>query len=459
MNSFDVAVIGGGSAGYAAARTAYEAGARVAIIDQGPLGGLCILRGCMPSKTILRSAEILSYMRRAKEFGLLNVVPQADLNAIMNRKDNLIKEFAEYRIQQLRDARFTLFESTASFVSSTELRVGDANLTTSQTIIATGSSIHSVNIPGLETAGYITSDEALELRIAPKSMLVFGGGPTALELAQFYCRIGTKVTLIQRSEHVLSSGDKDIALPLERQLRSEGMEIFTGCRIEKIEIEEKMRVAHFKQNDLSRKSSAEVILLALGRRPNIDQLGLENAGIKIESGKITVDSEMRTNQRNIFAVGDVNGLHEVVHEAVKQGEIAGYNATRKRKNVRSIENDLPMQITFTNPQVASVGLSEKDCLSKHIPYLRAMYPFNDHGKSMCLGETNGHVKLICCKNTLRIIGAHIVGPEASEIIHELGAIMYFQGTAFDILKIPHYHPTLAEILTYPAEEVIEQFNS
>lgn len=459
MNSFDVAVIGGGSAGYAAARTAHEAGAKVAIIDQGPLGGLCILRGCMPSKAILRSAEILSYMRRAKEFGLLDVLPQADLNAIMNRKDSLVNEFAEYRIQQLRDNRFTLYESDASFLSPTELRVGDVNLTTSQTIIATGSSIRSVNLPGLETAGYITSDDALQLRTPPKSMLVLGAGPTATELAQFYCRIGTKVTIIQRSDHILSSGDKDLALPLEKQLRSEGMEIFTGCQIQKIEIESKMRVAHFTQSGISKKTSAEVILLALGRRPNIDDLGLENAGIKINNGKIIVDSEMRTNQRNIFAVGDVNGLHEVVHEAVKQGEIAGYNATRQEQNARNIDNHLPIQITFTNPQIASVGLSEKDCVATATPYLSATYPFDDHGKSMCLGETNGHVKLICCKNTGRLIGAHIVGPEASEIIHELIAIMYFRGTAQDILQIPHYHPTLSEILTYPAEDILEQLNN
>ncbi len=459
MNSFDVAVIGGGSAGYAAARTAHEAGAKVAIIDQGPLGGLCILRGCMPSKAILRSAEILSYMRRAKEFGLLDVLPQADLNAIMNRKDSLVNEFAEYRIQQLRDNRFTLYESDASFLSPTELRVGDVNLTTSQTIIATGSSIRSVNLPGLETAGYITSDDALQLRTPPKSMLVLGAGPTATELAQFYCRIGTKVTIIQRSDHILSSGDKDLALPLEKQLRSEGMEIFTGCQIQKIEIESKMRVAHFTQSGISKKTSAEVILLALGRRPNIDDLGLENAGIKINNGKIIVDSEMRTNQRNIFAVGDVNGLHEVVHEAVKQGEVAGYNATRQGLNARNIDNHLPIQITFTNPQIASVGLSEKDCIATATPYLSATYPFDDHGKSMCLGETNGHVKLICCKNTGRLIGAHIVGPEASEIIHELIAIMYFRGTAQDILQIPHYHPTLSEILTYPAEDILEQLNN
>ena len=459
MNSFDVAVIGGGSAGYAAARTAHEAGAKVAIIDQGPLGGLCILRGCMPSKAILRSAEILSYMRRAKEFGLLDVLPQADLNAIMNRKDSLVNEFAEYRIQQLRDNRFTLYESDASFVSPTELRVGDVNLTTSQTIIATGSSIRSVNLPGLEAAGYITSDDALQLRTPPKSMLVLGAGPTATELAQFYCRIGTKVTIIQRSDHILSSGDKDLALPLEKQLRSEGMEIFTSCQIQKIEIESKMRVAHFTQSGISKKTSAEVILLALGRRPNIDDLGLENAGIKINNGKIIVDSEMRTNQRNIFAVGDVNGLHEVVHEAVKQGEIAGYNATRQEQNARNIDNHLPIQITFTNPQIASVGLSEKDCVATATPYLSATYPFDDHGKSMCLGETNGHVKLICCKNTGRLIGAHIVGPEASEIIHELIAIMYFRGTAQDILQIPHYHPTLSEILTYPAEDILEQLNN
>ena len=459
MDSFDVAVIGGGSAGYAAARTAHEAGARVAIIDRGPLGGLCILRGCMPSKAILRSAEILSYMRRGKEFGLSNVVPQADLNAIMNRKNSLINDFAEYRIKQLKDNRFRLFESGASFLSPTKLKVGDVTLTASQTIIATGSSIQSISIPGLEEAGYITSDEALELRLPPKSMLVLGGGPTALELAQFYSRIGTKVTLIQRSDHVLSSGDKDLALPLEKQLRYEGMEIFTGCQIKKIEQEKKIRVAHFTQFGRSKKVSAEVILLALGRRPNIDQLGLENAGIKIENGKIIVDTEMRTSQPNVFAVGDVNGLHEVVHEAVKQGEIAGYNSMQKRGNARTIDTNLPIQVTFTSPQIASVGLSEKDCIANETPYLRATYPFDDHGKSMCLGETNGHVKLLCCKDTGQIIGAHIVGPEASEIIHELVAVMYFHGTAHDILRIPHYHPTLAEILTYPAEDIIEQLNN
>ena len=459
MDSFDVAVLGGGSAGYAAARTAHDAGARVAIIDQGPLGGLCILHGCMPSKAILRSAEILSYMRRGKEFGLSNVIPQADLNAIMNRKDRLINEFAEYRIQQLKDNRFTLFESAASFSSPTELKVGDVTLNAAQTIIATGSSIKSISIPGLEEVGYITSDEALELRLPPKSMLVFGGGPTAVELAQFYSRIGTKVTLIQRSDHILSSVDKDLALPLEKQLRSEGMEVFTGCKIKKIEQAEEMRVAHFTQFGQSKKASAEVILLALGRRPNIDQLNLENAGIQIENEKIIVDQEMRTSQPNIFAVGDVNGLHEVVHEAVKQGEIAGYNSMQKGGDTRNIDNSLPIQITFTNPQIASVGLSEKDCIANKTPYLSATYPFNDHGKSMCLGETNGHVKLICCKDMGQIIGAHIVGPEASEIIHELVAVMYFKGTAHDILEIPHYHPTLAEILTYPAEDIIEQLNN
>ena len=456
MKKHGVVVIGGGSGGYAAARTANEAGADVAVVDSGPLGGLCILRGCMPSKAILRSAEIMEYMRRGPDFGLLDLVPQADLAAIMERKDRLIKDFADYRIEQLRDGRFTLYEERAEFISANRVRAGDSIIEGEYFIIATGSTVHRMPIPGLDEIGCITSDEALELRTQPESMIVLGGGPIALELAQFYQRIGTQVHLIQRSGHVLSTGDRDLAHPLEARLRAEGMHVYTDTQLHRFEEVDGEKVAHFSCDGQEHSVPADEVLQALGRRPNTDGLGLERTGIDTDRGRVIVDAEMRTNQPHIFAVGDVNGLHEIVHIAIEQGEVAGYNATHPDRPAYRTDDRLAAQVTFTDPQVASVGHSEKTCRENGIPYLVASYPFDDHGKSMCLGETHGHVKLLCAPRSGEIIGAHIVGPEAGELIHELIAVMYFRGTARDLMRIPHYHPTLAEILTYPAENIVEQ---
>lgn len=195
----DVIVIGGGSAGYAAARVARDAGADVAIVDYGPLGGLCILRGCMPTKAILRSAEVAALMRRGPEFGLGALTPPVDFSAIVDRKNRLVGEFSADRIAALHDPKFTLYESRAEFLSPQEVRVGDERLTAGAFVIATGSIVSRVPIPGLEEAGYLTSDSALELRRPPASLLVLGGGPVAVEFAQFFARIGTAVTIVQRS--------------------------------------------------------------------------------------------------------------------------------------------------------------------------------------------------------------------------------------------------------------------
>jgi len=451
--NYDVIVIGGGSAGYAAAHAAQTAGARVAIIDRGPLGGLCILRGCMPSKIVLRSAEVMALMRRAEEFGLLPVKAGADPAAINDRKNRLIRQFAEYRAEQLRDPRFTLYEEGASFLSPREVRVGADTLSAKSFIIATGSTVADFPVPGLRESGYITSDDALAMRETPRSMIVLGAGPVAVELAQFFCRVGVRVTLIQRSGHILSKGDEDLARPVEARLREEGMAVYTGTQLRRISSGSGGRTAHFTHRGEEKTVTAEIVLQALGRRPCIDGLNLEAAGVAVEKGRIPVDAEMRTNQPHIFAVGDVNGLHEVVHIAIQQGEIAAYNAACPDQPPRSLDERLKTAIVFTDPQVASVGLTEKECRTNNIPYLAASYPFNDHGKSICLGETHGHVKYLCRPRTGEIIGAHIVGPQAAEMIHELIAVMYYRGTVNDLLHIPHYHPTLSEILTYPAEEL------
>ncbi|MFA6108940.1 MAG: NAD(P)/FAD-dependent oxidoreductase [Candidatus Latescibacterota bacterium] len=448
-----IVVIGGGSAGYAAARTARDAGAEVAIVDCGPLGGLCILRGCMPTKTILASAAVMARMRRGPEFGLLPVEPRADLAAIISRKDRLVREFAEYRIEQLRDPRFTLYEEPAAFLSPNSLQVGSRVVEADRFVIATGSVPHLLAVPGLSETGYLTSDEALELRRQPASMLVLGGGPVALELAQFFQRLGTRVTLVQRSPHVLSHEDEDLAVPLEEALRAEGMEVLTGTRLLGFSREEGLAVVRLIHRDREVVLRAETVLQAAGRRPDLDGLNLVASGVAVEEGRVLVDAEMRTSQPHIFAVGDVNGLHEIVHIAILQGEVAGHNAALPDRPPKAVDDRLNARVTFTDPQVASVGLSERACRERGEPYLAASYPFADHGKAICLGETHGQVKLLCRPGTGELIGGHIVGPEAGELLHELIAVMHFHGTVHDLLAMPHYHPTLAEILTYPAEEL------
>ncbi|MDH5762317.1 MAG: dihydrolipoyl dehydrogenase [Nitrospinota bacterium] len=454
--NYDVIVIGGGSGGYAAADTAQSAGARVAIVDPGPLGGLCILRGCMPTKTILRSSDIMALMQRAGEFGLAASDLKADLSAIIDRKNRLIREFADYRIGQLKNPRFTLIQDKAAFVSPTEIEVSGQRLSAKSFIIATGSVIDQIPIPGLAKSGYLTSDDVLELKDQPESMIVLGAGPVAVELAQFYQRIGTQVTLIQRSPHILSFTDEDLARPVEDRLREEGMTLFTGTRLQEVSADGKSKTVRFQHEGKEKTVSAQSLFDALGRRPNTDGLNLDAAGVKMGEWGIGVDCSMRTSQPHIYAVGDVNGLHEVVHIAIQQGEIAGWNATHPDQTAREVDERLTANVVFTDPQVASVGLTEKDCRKKKIEYLAASYPFDDHGKSLCLGETHGHVKLLCDPTSGEIIGGHITGPEAGELIHQLIAIMYYKGTVRDLLTMPHYHPTLSEILTYPAEELAQK---
>jgi len=316
----DVVVIGGGSAGYAAARTARDAGADVAIVDQGPLGGLCILRGCMPTKAILRSAEVAALLRRAKEFGLSPVSARADLSAIVDRKDRLVREFADYRIQQLRDPRLTLYQSQAVFQSPREVTVGDTVLSAGSFILATGSRPREVPIPGLAQAGYFTSDTILDLRTQPGSLIVLGGGAVALELGQFFARLGTRVTILQRGRTLLSGMDEDVGRALEAALIDEGIEVVTGSQLLRVTHDATGKTVWVMKDGRERSFVGEEILQALGRQPNIEGLHLDLAEMTLDGGRIVVDGAMRTSQAHIFAVGDMNDVTPIVHLAIQQGD-------------------------------------------------------------------------------------------------------------------------------------------
>ena len=464
MNEFDFVVIGGGSAGYAAARTASAEGLRTAVIDgAAELGGLCILRGCMPSKTLIESANRLQEMREAAEFGLRAEHISFDGAKIIERKKRLVAEFAKYRSEQLEQGKFELIRGHASFTGPHELDVrlhsgATQTVRARATVITTGSVIRHPDIPGLAEAAPLVSDDVLDNPAPPKSLLVLGAGPVALEMAHYHTALGAQVTVIQRSKQILSSMDRDVADAVQRGMERHGTKFVTGCRILQAGRSPRgkwVRVAH---DDREETLEADEILLALGRDPATAGLDLPAAGLDIAPGRplATTDTQ-QTALPHIFGAGDVTGKLEIVHIAIEQGEIAARNAARfLRKTgepLETIDYRLRLFAVFTRPEAAMVGLSEREARELGLDIAAASYPFNDHGKSLIHGETDGFVKLLADRQTGELLGGAVVGPHASELIHEVVVALRYRSTAAEFLKIPHYHPTLSEIWTYPAEEL------
>jgi pyruvate/2-oxoglutarate dehydrogenase complex dihydrolipoamide dehydrogenase (E3) component len=452
--SFDLIVVGAGSGGFAAARTARDLGASVAIVDRGPLGGLCILRGCMPSKTLIATSDAAYEVDHAHELGVTASRAAVDFPFVMARKKEIIAGFTDYRVAAIDT--FPVFSGDAYFESETELRVGDVVLRGGAFVIGTGSVVAPPVIPGLAGAGYIDSDAALELSAPPKSMIVLGGGYVSTELGQFFARTGTAVTVVIRGTQLLSSEDADVGEALTEYLREDGITIETRAQVQRVSVDAAGRkVVHFARDGAEHEVAADEIFYALGRIPNIEGLGLENAGVRAHKIRgIEIDATLRTSNRKIFAVGDVTGQFLLVHVAIQQGEIAARNAIRGSDE--RIDYSLTKAHTvFSDPQVAVAGDTEKELVAAGVAYVSASYPFSDLGKAISIGKTKGFVKMLASPLDGRILGVAIVGAHASDLIHIPLAAMAFKATVSDYLKIPHLHPTMAEILTYPAEELAE----
>jgi len=464
---YDVAVLGGGSAGYAAVRTAAGAGLKTAVIEGGEeVGGLCILRGCMPTKALLYTAEVMHLASHAGPWGIRAENVSFDFAKVMARKDALVKDFADYRRQQFAGGKFKFIRANARFLDPHTVKLGRADLPVGQDaqrrvpakisaahfIITTGSVVAPPPLPQLHETGYITSDDALTLTRLPESLIVLGGGAIACEFAQFFARFGVKVMLIQRSGHILREFDTDAGIEMEKVFRREGIQVFTGTRLVEARRKGKLKTVSFEHDSQTVSVSAEEILFALGRMPNTASLDLDKAGVATERGRIVANDLMQTSAPHIFAAGDCTGPHEIVHLAVQQGEIAAYNIARANAP-RRMDYRLLITVVFTEPQVAFVGLTEKKAKTRGLSYLTASYPFNDHGKSLIMEAKDGFVKLLADPKSGEILGGACVGPAGGELIHEVVTAMAKRMTVHELAALPHYHPTLTEIWTYPAEEL------
>jgi len=417
----------------------------------------------MPSKTLLHVADTLHAAQHAGGLGLRIPRATADMPAIQTRKRRIIADFASYRQNQLHNSDFTLIPHYAHFLDPHTLRLSNGEtLRARHILIATGSRVSTpASIPGLADAECWTSDDVLDLDFIPKSLVVLGGGIVACELAQLLARLGTRVTLIQRSPQLLRDHSAEAAVVIEQSLEADGVKVFTDTRLLRVSrtsARGKKQVNYtveFEHQGEALTARANHCLNALGRTPHTASLGLEAARVKTApTGHILTNRWQQTSAPHIYAAGDCTGPHEIVHLAIQQAELAVRHIAGTAK-IKPVDYDLLLSVVFTDPQLAQIGLSERELKRTSTPYLAASYPYDDHGKAILLEATRGYAKVFASPNTGRLLGAEIVGRDAGELIHCFTTALSMRATVFDMLRAPWYHPTLAEILTYPLEEIAE----
>ena len=458
FKTYDFICLGGGSAGFNAARVATGLGQKVAVVDGAKqLGGLCILRGCMPSKTLIYAAEILHHARHADRFGLKVIGARADMKAVHARKERIIADFARYRVDALEGGKFDLYRAHARFLDPHTVELSDGRkLRGRHFLLGTGSKVSVPPVPGLKKAKTWTSDDVLDLDFLPKSVIVLGGGIVACELAQYLNRLGSKVTLVQRSPNILRDHSDDASCVVQQAFRDEGIELFTDTKLQSVTTDKHGATVKFHHNGKLVTRRAAHLFNALGREPNTAGLNLATAGVKTRpDGQIIINRWQQTSAPHIYAGGDCSGPHEIVHIAIAQGELAARHAARVKK-LKPVDWSLLLNVVFTDPQLATIGRLERDLDAAGVKYLTASYPFNDHGKSILMEANYGYVKVIAEPMRGRILGAEIVGKDAGELIHAFSTPLAMRATVRDMLRAPWYHPTLAEIITYPLEEIADR---
>ena len=440
MEEFDVVVIGSGSGGYVSAIRAADLGLKVAIVESRDIGGVCLNRGCIPTKALLRSAEL--YHLANREFG---GKISYDIKEIQRRKALIVRKLGS-GIQFLLKKRGILIKRGDGRLldeHTIEIDVKEKEkekILAKNIVIATGS--EPLPILNIDRKNVLTSDEVLELEVLPKSMLIVGAGAIGIEFATFFSTFGTKVTLIELMDQVLPAlKDDKITGILAGNLRKLGIEIKTGIKIENIEVKGEGGVISTLSN--GEEIMTEKVLVSVGRRLNSDKIGLEELGVKIEDGRILVNSHMRTNLPNIYAIGDVVGGNLLAHKAMKEGIVAA-------EAISNLDSKIDYRVlpwvVFSRPEIASVGLTESEAIDMGIETVTGEFSFSANGKALCMGDAEGEVKIVGDRRTEEIIGGQIVGPGASELISELTMAVENRISVRDMGNLIHVHPTLSEAL-------------
>lgn len=449
MAVYDVAVLGSGPGGYAAAIHAAQAGLKTAIIEkQSRLGGTCTLVGCIPTKALLNSAAVFDSVRSAGDHGIQVGAPAVDMAGVLARKSSIVDASTKGVSFLMKKNKVDVIHGFGRIAAAGKLEVeGEGGKTQAveykKLILATGSSVRE--FPGLESDGKVVlnSDQILEMERVPKSMIVVGAGAVGMEFASVFASFGTKVTIIELMPHLLPVEDEEISKEIERAYRKRKIDFLVETKVESLERLSKGVKATVVGKDGKKKVlEAELLLSAIGRKPNTEGIGLEKLGIETERGYIPVDEMMRTKAPNVYAIGDIVPTAMLAHLAQHEAALAVDHIAGR--NPEPIRYDRCPGATYCSPEVASVGLTEKAAREKGYDVRVGKFPFTAIGKARILGETSGMVKIVSDAKYDEVLGVHIVGPHATDLISEACAALRLETTTEDLVKTIHPHPTLSE---------------
>jgi dihydrolipoamide dehydrogenase len=449
---YDIAVIGGGPGGYTAAIYAAKKKAKVALIEKDELGGTCLNRGCIPTKTLIKTASLYNEMKGSQLFGIEVEGIKLNWSRAQQNKDNVVRSLRMGVAGLLKRNKVDLYKGYAELVDKNTINIEGTKqetITADKIIIATGSIPVTIAIPGGNLEGVITSNEALDFKKIPKSMAIIGGGVIGIELGYIYNTLGTDITIIEMLPEILPRQDLDIIKELKKSFEEKSMKIFTDARVASIEKHNKELKVNYETKAGKQSVVVEKVLMSIGRRPDLKVMN----GLTIETSKqvIQVDDYLRTSLENIFAIGDVTGKVMLAHVASHQGLTAVENALggKIKMNYKVIPSCI-----YTHPEIAAVGLTEEEAREKYCSINIGRFPFTANGKAMTIGKTQGFVKIISDTKWKEILGVHIIGPHATELIAEAALAMKLQCTAEELAETIHAHPTLSESLMEASLDVL-----
>lgn len=456
MNEIDVVIIGGGPGGYVAAIKATHLGLKAVLIEKDKLGGVCLNRGCIPTKALVGTAELLNHLQRAKEFGIQVKEYSFDFPAIMKRKEMIAQRMSSGVGQLMKANQIRVIQGEGNILEPGVVEVinieGKKELIKSKNIIiATGSSVMKIPIPGLENEGVIDSDGALSLRELPIKMIIIGGGVIGIEFAGIFKAMGVEVTVVEMLPRILLPIDEEISNRLTFSLKRQGIKILTNSKVEGIEKTNQNLEVLISNPEGKQRLETEKVLLAAGRVPDFGNINVQKLGIELEGRAIKVDQKMRTNIPGIYAVGDVVGKIMLAHVAFREGIVAVENISGKEV---LMDYKVVPNCVFSLPEVASVGLNEEEARKKYDQIKVSKFPYIANGKALGMGETEGMVKIIADSDTSELLGLHILGAHASDLIAEGTLALSMEATAEEIVNTIHAHPTLAETIAEAAEGII-----
>ena len=455
---FDLIVLGAGTGGYTAAFRAAQLGMNVALVDSGKIGGTCLHIGCIPTKALLESAEFYARLKKAKEFGInLEDQPGFDYKAIAARRDAVVKRMWTGLRGLVDKNKVTWVAGRARFEGPTTIRVslvgedgkpaGERVITAKDVIIATGSRVKS--LPGLVPDGHriITSDDVTTKAELPKSIAIVGAGAVGSEFASLFHDLGVAVTLLEYLPAIVPLEDKDASAALERSFTRRGIKVVTKARFDAASVKVSnagVSLVVGPDGGTAEELRVEQLLVATGRAPNTEDLGLEKTKVQLERGFVKVDGWMRTAQEHVYAIGDVIGGLMLAHVAAHEGIVAAHEIAGE--GPEAIDYDHQPRATYTHPQVASIGLTEQQCTERGIAIKKGVFNFAAIAKAVIVGETEGFAKVIADAATDEVLGVHLVGPDVTDLIAEAALGMTLEATAWEIGAATHPHPTLSEVL-------------